>query len=127
METAVPSYLSLEHKQAEASNVIPVNMRESDEKGRDCVGSLAPFPQFELVFVWIIWIVQDVMGQHTRSRALLGHIPGERHIYCCLCMFLAAQHFDVSLQMKVGVWMSGKNDPSEAFPLLVLSSVMPWL
>lgn len=32
METAVPSYLSLEHKQALASNVIPVNMQESDEK-----------------------------------------------------------------------------------------------
>lgn len=53
METAVPSYLSLEHKQALASNVIPVNMREShEEKGETPLDPVVPFfPQPGWVFV----------------------------------------------------------------------------
>lgn len=85
METAVPAYLSLERKQALASNVIPVNMRESDEKGRDCVESLTPFPQFELVSVWIIWIVLDAMGQHTLCRGIvMSYTWGEAHLLMSL-------------------------------------------
>lgn len=71
METAVPSYLSLEHKQALASNVIPVNMRESDERGSGFAGSLAPFPHFRWVFVWITGIQLDVMDQHSLSRGIV--------------------------------------------------------
>lgn len=53
METAVPSYLSLDHKQALASNVISVNReRESDEQERPLL-----FFQFEWGFVWIIYIL----------------------------------------------------------------------
>lgn len=85
METAVPSYLSLEHKQALASNVIPVNMSKSDEKERDFVGSLTPFPQFELVFVWIICVVLDVMGQHTLRRGgFMSYTWGEVHLQLSL-------------------------------------------
>lgn len=71
METAVPSYLSLEHKQALASNVIPVNMQESDEKRSGCAGSLAPFPHFGWVSVWISGVVADGVDQHSLSRGIV--------------------------------------------------------
>lgn len=74
METAVPSYLSLEHKQTLASNVIPVNMRESDERGSGHDGSLAPFGG---VSMWINGVVPDGMDQHSLSR---GTVRGETQL-----------------------------------------------
>lgn len=83
METAVPSYLSLEHKQALASNVIPVNMRESDERGSGRAGFLAPFPHFGWVFFfgWISGVVPDGMDQHSLSRGIVrSYIWGETQL-----------------------------------------------
>lgn len=41
-----------------------------------------------------------LLSNTLSAGALLGHIPWERCIYGCLCMFLASKCFDVALQME---------------------------
>lgn len=86
METAVPFYLSLKHKQALASNVIPVNMRESHEKWGDCAGRCTVFPWFEFLFyflfLWIIWSLWDIMSQHSLCRINVRSCTwGKTHLF----------------------------------------------
>lgn len=54
-------------------------------KGETALDPLPPFPQFELVFVRIIWIVLDVMGQHTlRGGIVRSYTWGEAHLLLSL-------------------------------------------
>lgn len=69
METAVPSYLSLEHKQALASNVIPVNMQESDEK-RGAGWIPRSLHTVWMVSVWISGLVPDGLDPRSLSRGV---------------------------------------------------------
>lgn len=76
METAVPSYLSLEHKQALASNVIPVNMSKSDERARDLlpVLGLIWFVWGLFVLYWMLWASRLCTGRgvsHTWGEVQL--------------------------------------------------------
>lgn len=123
METAVPSYLSLEHKQALASNVIPVNMRESDEKGRDC---WIPYSCFS---TWISFSVNYLYyaGCYGPTYSVQGHCWVtylERCAFTVVFVFLSTSKcFDIGLQMEIGVWMSRNNYLSTAFsfcPVLCL-------
>lgn len=104
METAVPSYLSLEHKQALASNVIPVNMRESDERGSDPSlpsHTLDGFLCGLLGLCWMLWTNMVWVG------ALLGHIPGEGNGCYCFCLFITSPCFDGGLRLgKKRTWSS---------------------
>lgn len=115
METAVPSYLSLGHKQALASNVIPVNMRESDEKGMDPFGSLSSFST-----VWMSFCVDylDSAGCHQLTHSLQGHCWVIYHrrgaftgVFVC---FLHPSALMLACKWKKGVRMSQKNCLSEA-------------
>lgn len=107
METAVPSYLSLGHKQALASNVIPVNMRESDEKGMDPFGSISPFST-----VWMSFCVDylDCAGCYQPAHSLQGHCWVIYHgrgaftgVFVC---FLHPSALMLACKWKKGVRMS---------------------
>lgn len=118
METAVPSYLSLEHKQALASNVIPVNIREShEEKGETPLDPIVLFfhsPDGFLCEIFeMCWML---LSSGLCAGALLGHAPRGSHINSCLCVFLASQR---------RVSANGKRcqDVTELFPFLRHSSL----
>lgn len=96
METAVPSYLSLEHKQALASNVIPVNMRESDERGSDPSLPSHTLDGFQCGLLGLCWMLRTNMAW---AGASLGHIPGERRRCYCFCLFITSSCFHDGLQV----------------------------
>lgn len=127
METAVPSYLSLEHKQALASNVIPVNMRESDEKGRDC---RIPCSRSS---VWIGFCVNylSCTGCYRPTYSVQGHCwviyLGRGTFTVVFIFFSHPSCFGVGLQMEIDVWVSQNNYLSKPFLLLVLSCPLSWV
>lgn len=96
-------------------------------KGETVLDPLLPFLSLNWFLCGLFGLYWMLWANILCAGTLLGHIPGERHIYCCLCMFLASQSFDVGLQMEIGVWVSRNNYLSKAFLLLVFSCPMPCL
>lgn len=88
-------------------------------KGQTLLHPLLPFHSLDEFLCGLFGLCWMLLTNILCAGALLGHIPQERHIYSCLCMFLASQCFDVGLQMEKGVRMSQKNDLSKAFLLLI--------
>lgn len=88
-------------------------------KGQTLLDPLLPFHSLDEFLCGLFGLCWMLLTNIVCAGALLGHIPRERHFYSCLCMFLASQYFDVSLQMEKGVRMSQKNYLSKAFLLLV--------
>lgn len=101
MDTTILAYLSLEHKQVLASNVILVNMIESDGEERETVGALTPLPRLKLFLcVCIIWISMHVIGQWTLCRIIVRSYTWGKAHHCSLCMLCKSKSFDVGLQKK---------------------------
>ena len=93
-------------------------------KGETVLDLLLPFLGLNWFLCGLFGLYWMLWASMLCAWALLGHKPVERRIYCCLCVCLASQCFDVGLQMEIGVWMSQNNYLSEAFLLLVSSRPM---